>query len=73
MYNFYINLFPQQVLIKLPENPFNGSYSTEVLANEEAFPTEATGSYGWIYKPAIKEIRLDWPGTDSEGIAYFDY
>ena len=62
-------------LSKMPENPFNNIRLMKVLKNDEAFPTEPTlpNFYGWIYKPATKTIKLNWPGTDSSGVAYFDY
>ena len=58
-----------------PENPFNGRNSIRLIQNNEAFPTEAQlfDSWGWVYKAATKEIRLNWPGTDSSGVSYFDY
>jgi general secretion pathway protein G len=58
-----------------PENPFNNIALIDVLDNNEDFPLAPvnTDSYGWIYKPATREIKLNWPGTDSKGIAYFDY
>lgn len=58
-----------------PENPFNGKKAVKVLGNLEAFPSEPaeTDTYGWIYKPATKNIRLNYGGTDSDGVAYFDY
>jgi general secretion pathway protein G len=60
-------------LSKMPENSFNKRATVRVLADAESFPESASGTYGWIYKPAIKEIRLDWPGTDNEGVRYYDY
>lgn len=30
-------------------------------------------SNGWLYNPDTKEIRLDWPGTDKDGVRYCDY
>lgn len=56
-----------------PKNPFNDEWTMRALANQESFPEEATGEYGWIYHAATKIIRLDWPGTDSDGIRYYDY
>ncbi len=44
-----------------------------MLADGQSFPETADGSFGWLYKPATKEIRLDWLGTDSEGVRYYDY
>lgn len=60
-------------LKKLPENPFNRAKIPKMILNTETLPGEATGTYGWIYKAATKTIKLDWPGTDKEGIRYYDY
>jgi hypothetical protein len=62
-------------LPKIPENPFNNKSFVAVLADASDFPAEAVlfDLYGWMYKPATKTIRLYWPGTDSTGVAYFDY
>ncbi|MFC1739155.1 type IV pilin protein [Planctomycetota bacterium] len=58
---------------EIPENPFNKKASITILENAENFPTVADGSSGWVYKPATKQIRLNYPGTDSEDNAYYDY
>ena len=65
----------EKYLSKFPENPFNNKTNTKIIGNNEDFPTEPvqTNSYGWIYKPATKEIKLNWSGTDSAGMAHFDY
>lgn len=62
-------------LSERPENPFNGQITTKTITDAEEFPAEPneTDTYGWIYKPATKTIKLNWPGTDSEGVSYFDY
>ena len=60
-------------LLQIPESPFNNLRRVRVIGNEEAFPAEATGHDGWIYQPATKNIRVDWPGSDSKGVRYFDY
>ena len=57
----------------IPENPFNGFSTTTIIGDAQNFPDKATGVYGWIYKPATKEFRIDWPGTDSQSVRYFDY
>jgi type IV pilus assembly protein PilA len=57
----------------MPENSFNNKKWMITIGNSESFPAEATGDSGWIYKAAAKKIRLDWPGTDKEGIRYYDY
>lgn len=71
----YTQLTTENYLNKIPENPFNGyGYPLiKMIGNEEQFPDTPTGFFGWMYKPATKEIRLDWPGTDSEGVSYYDY
>ncbi len=72
--NVYNQIFFQgKYLLKLPENPFNSRQAIRVLANTANFPADAPGTDGWIYKPATRQIRLDWPGTDSKGIRYYDY
>jgi type II secretion system protein G len=60
-------------LRKFPENPFNNNWIVKMVGNTEEFPLTATGNSGYIYKPATKQIRLDWPGTDSQGALYYDY
>jgi len=59
----------------IPENSFNGQRSVKVIGNLEEFPAEPvqTDIYGWVYKPATKTIKLNWDGTDSTGVVYFDY
>lgn len=57
---------------RVPQNPFNNLDSILMIGNGKTFPSEATGDYGWIYQPSTQTIRLDWPGTDEEGVRYFD-
>lgn len=60
-------------LRSIPKNPFNNLDTLLMLKNGDVLPAKATGDYGWIYQPATRVIRLDWPGTDEDGIRYFDY
>jgi len=64
---------PPHYLKNIPENPFNGDEVITVIDNGESFPAAADGHTGWIYQPATKNIRLNYPGTDSEGVKYFEY
>ena len=57
----------------IPENPFNSKNVPLMLHNAQDFPQQATGDTGWIYKPATKTIKLNWPGTDKNGVRYYDY
>ena len=56
---------------KPPANPFNGMKTLKMLEAGEDFT--AGGSYGWLYKPTTRDIRLNWPGTDTKGVNYIDY
>jgi len=60
-------------LRRMPRNPFNDLDTMRIIGNSEAFPTQATGDYGWVYQPATKTVCLDWPGRDQTGVRYFDY
>ena len=60
-------------MAKIPKNPFNDLRNIRMVGNAEAFPAEPVDGFAWIYKPATKTIKLNWPGSDSHGLAYFDY
>ena len=60
-------------ILKCPENPFNNRNTSNTILNDEPMPTEPTGQYGWIYKASTKDFRIDWPGTDKDGVRYYDY
>ena len=62
-------------LPKLPTNPFNNKSVLKIIQDNEDFPTEPymVDTFGWVYKAATREIRLNWSGTDSTGVAYFNY
>lgn len=60
-------------LKRFPQNSFNNKATVSILADSESFPNSADGSFGWLYKPATKTIKLDWPGTDKNGVRYYDY
>ncbi|MHC4692932.1 MAG: type II secretion system protein [Planctomycetota bacterium] len=70
---FLIQMVRGKYITKVPENPFNNKTSLLMIANDGLIPADATGEYGWIYQPKIKTIRLDWPGSDIDGIRYYDY
>jgi len=63
----------ERYMRKVPVNPFNNLNTILMIGNAETFPSAATGAYGWVYQPASKTIRLDWPGADSDGVPYFEY
>ena len=73
-----IELFAIQVIMDdptlddYPENPFN-NLRTFNAVNVGPLPAAATGTYGWVIHGPTLEVRLDWPGTDSQGVRYYDY
>ena len=59
---------------KLPENPFNGLTNITYVAEGTAFSAAVNGtSSGWLYKKETAEFVVNWTGTDSEGINFYDY
>ena len=60
-------------LTEIPENTLNNKSNVTVLGVSIAFPTEATGTTGWIYKPSTKEVKLNYPGNDLSGVSYYSY
>jgi len=53
---FVIQMFKtERYLSDLPQNPFNDLKTIRTLSNGEQFPAEATGQFGWVYKPLTKE------------------
>ncbi len=59
---------------KIPKNPFNNLDTITYVAEATAFSAAVDGtSSGWLYKMETGEIVLNWTGTDSEGVAYYDY
>ncbi|MHC4280113.1 MAG: type II secretion system protein [Planctomycetota bacterium] len=56
-----------------PNNTFNDKWIVLMLDDAEAFPEQADGTYGYIYKPSSREIRIDDAGTDPDGIKIYDY
>jgi len=70
---FYQVIRDGEYIRDFPENPFNNLKTIQVIPDSTALPVEASGSYGWIYKPAAKDFRIDQPGEDSQGVRYYDY
>ncbi len=62
-------------LSERPENPFSNISAIKVFGNNETFPESPVmvDTFGWLYQPATKTFKLNWPGTDSAGKTYFDY
>jgi prepilin-type N-terminal cleavage/methylation domain-containing protein len=70
---FYVDLVRDNYISERPKNPFNNLMTINMIEDDQPFPIEPTGAYGWVYQPQTKTINLDWPGTDKEGIRYYDY
>ena len=62
-------------LPNIPKNPFaeNDADLITVLNYGEDFPANADGNSGWYYHASTGTVKLNWPGTDSKGISYYNY
>jgi general secretion pathway protein G len=61
-------------LKSIPQNPFNKLSTITAVAEATAFSAAVDGtSSGWLYKKETAEIVLNMTGTDSEGVAYYNY
>jgi len=69
----YLALVSGHYLSEIPANPLNNLSTVLMIQDKDFFPAEATGTYGWMYKPKTHEIRLDYPNTDTSGTLYFTY
>ncbi len=59
---------------KLPENPYNKLSTIIYVAEATAFSDAVDGtSSGWLYKKETADFKINWTGTDSEGINFYDY
>lgn len=62
-------------LAEVPVNPVNGSSAILIIADSGSMPeppSEMT-PYGWVYKAATLEFRAYVPGTDENGVRFYDY
>ena len=57
----------------IPESPFNGLDTIDTIPNGMPFPGAPDNSTAYIYQPETRNLRLNTSGTDTEGIAYFQY
>ena len=61
-------------LKKIPANPFNKDSSIGYVDVGTDFSAAVDGtSSGWLYKKETGEIAMNYTGTDSEGVAYYNY
>jgi type II secretion system protein G len=61
-------------LKSIPQNPFNKLSTITAVAEGTAFSAAVDGtSSGWLYKKETAEIVINWTGTDSEGVYYYNY
>jgi prepilin-type N-terminal cleavage/methylation domain-containing protein len=60
----------------IPDNPMTGEAGMKMIQDNEEFPTEYVPSWSifdWLYQARTKTIKLHASGSDSDGVAYFDY
>jgi general secretion pathway protein G len=59
---------------KLPVNPFNNLSDIAYVDLATSFADEVDGTTsGWLYKKETAEFVINWPGTDSKGVNFYDY
>jgi len=59
---------------KLPENPFNGLKNIRYVAEAMTFSAAVDGTTsGWLYKKETGDFVINWVGTDSNGVNFYDY
>ena len=59
---------------ELPENPFNNRTDIAYVNVSTAFSDAVDGTTcGWLYKKETAEFVINWTGTDSEGVYFYDY
>ena len=59
---------------KLPENPFNHRTDIAYVGAATAFSDAVDGTTcGWLYKRETGEFVINWTGTDSKGVNFYDY
>ena len=58
-------------LKKIPQNPYN-KLSNIVYATNFSAEVDGTSS-GWLYKKETGEVAMNYTGTDSEGVHFYDY
>lgn len=58
---------------KTPVNPFNTFNTFSYVDEASAFAAAVDGKSGWLYKKETGEVRLNFVGTDKEGVAYVTY
>ena len=61
-------------LRKIPKNSFNNLSTISVVPLATAFASVANGtSSGWLYKVETGEFGINWTGTDSQNVAFYNY
>ncbi len=59
---------------KMPENSYNKLSTIAYVAQATAFSAAVDGtSSGWLYKKETGEFKINYTGTDSNGVAFYDY
>jgi general secretion pathway protein G len=60
---------------ELPENPFNGLTNIAYVTGQAVtFADVVDGtSSGWLYRRETGKFGINWVGTDSKGVYFYDY
>ena len=60
-------------LMEMPVNPYNNLSDIKIVTAGTEFSAVTDGNTGWLYQAETATFNINWPGTDSNGVAYVDY
>ena len=60
-------------LMEMPVNPYNNLSDIKIVLAGTEFSAVADGSTGWLYQAETATFKINYSGTDSNGVAYIDY
>jgi hypothetical protein len=61
-------------LMQMPVNPFNNLNTVTIVTDGTTdFSAVANDTSGWLYEKTTGTFKVNYSGTDSNGVAYVDY
>lgn len=61
-------------LVEMPPNPFNNKTTIKTVGSAVTdFSTEVDGTTGWLFQKETGIFKLNYSGTDTDGVDFVDY
>jgi general secretion pathway protein G len=60
-------------LMEMPVNPYNNLRDIKIVGAGTEFSAATDGSTGWLYQLETGTFKINYSGTDTNGVAYVDY